>query len=174
MSARPPNLLIGVGQVLCRDDGIGVYVARAVAAAPHPPEWEVRDAGVLGLDAADLLEGRACVVIVDAIDAQAPPGAVLRMAPQGLAPGVRSGMSVHDFHLLDALEQTRLLGRAPQRVLVWGVQVADVSAGVGLSPPLASALPRIVERVRSELGLAPAMLPHESLDLPTTFLGAVA
>lgn len=152
MTQRAPKLLIGIGNLLRGDDGVGVRAARLAAALPLPADVEVVDGGTVGLDAADLLERRERVVIVDAIDADATPGTIFRLKPEELYPACRGGISVHDFHVLDALEQTRLLGRAPHAVVVLAVQVADVSAGIGLSPPVAGALERVVRAALGELG----------------------
>lgn len=154
MPARPPKLLVGVGNVLRRDDGVGVYVARVLASLPLSADVEVYDAGTLGLDLASILEHRARVVIVDAIEAAGEPGAVFRLEPQELRPYARSEISLHDVHLLDALDETQLLGNAPREVVVLAVQVADVSAGIGLSPAVARALRHVVNLAVKELGVA--------------------
>ena len=73
-SPRAPKLLVGVGNVLRRDDGVGVRVAQIMARLPLPPEVEVYEAGTVGVDAAWILEQRELVVVIDAIDAGAKPG----------------------------------------------------------------------------------------------------
>lgn len=160
MNARRPRLLLGVGNVLRRDDGAGVFAARA-AARLRLGRLEAYDGGCGGIDLADVLESRPRVVIVDAIDAGLRPGATARIAPEQLRPAIRTGVSLHDLHLLDALAELRLLHRAPRRVIVIGVQVADISVGIGLSPPVERALPGVIRSALRELGLpAPAEVPY--------------
>lgn len=161
MNARRPRLLLGVGNVLRRDDGAGVFAARAATRLRLGPDLEAYDGGCGGIDLADVLEGRARVVIVDAIDAGMPPGASTRMSPEELRPAIRTGVSLHDLHLLDALAELRLLHSAPRRVIVIGVQVADISVGIGLSPAVERALPGVIRSALCALGApAPAVIPN--------------
>lgn len=162
MAAVRPKLLLGVGNVLRRDEGVGVRVADLFARLPLPPDVEVCDGGTLGLDAATLLEGRRLVVVVDAVDANASLGEIFRLQPEDLVPATRCGFSVHDFHLLDALEQTRLVGTEPERVVVLAVQVQDVSVGIGLTPAVEQALPKVARQVARELDLPESLVEQSS------------
>lgn len=154
MGRRPQKLFVGVGNVLHRDDGVGVRVAEVLARLPHGDDVEIRDAGTCGLDLAPMLENRRLVVVVDALDAGEEPGTVFRAAPWELAPAVRSAASLHDRHLLDALEELRLLGTEPRGVIVLAVQVEDISPGIGLSPRVEAAVGRVARLAARELGLS--------------------
>ena len=152
---RPSKLLIGVGNVLRRDDGVGVLAAARLNCLSLPADVEIFEAGTVGIDAACILEGRKLVVVVDAIDAGEEPGTVLRLAPEQLRPYVQSNVSLHDLHLLDALDETHLLGTAPESVVVFGVQMCDWSTGIGLSPPVEAALDDVLRLAAETLGLPP-------------------
>ena len=158
MKQRPPKLFLGVGNVLKHDEGVGVRAAELLGALPLPSDVEVFDAGTLGIDTAGVLEDRELVVVVDALDSDAEPGAVFRLTPDQIAPMVHGGLSVHDIHFLDALDETRLLGREPSRVIIFAVQVADVSTGLGLTAPVERALDRVVTLAGRELGVPEAVL----------------
>lgn len=158
MNQRAPKLFLGVGNVLKHDEGVGVRAAELLAALPLPSDVEVCDAGTLGIETAVVLEGRELVVVVDALDAGAEPGAVFRLTPDQIAPSVRGGFSVHDFHFLDALNETRLLGTEPSEVIIFGVQVADVSSGLGLTAPVERALHRVLTLAGRELGVPERIL----------------
>jgi hydrogenase maturation protease len=159
---RAAKLFLGVGNVLWHDDGVGVRAAQIMAECPLPPDVEVYDAGTVGLDAAIALERRRLVVVADAIDAGAEPGTVFRFRPEELRPYARSAFSLHDVHLLDALDETRLLGTAPAEVVVLAVQVGDVSSGLGLSPPVEASMERLLNLAAKALGL-----PSPSVDPAT-------
>jgi hydrogenase maturation protease len=116
-----------------------------MASLPLPEDVEVYDAGTVGIEVSWELEGRSLVVVVDAIEAGAEPGAVFRFTPAELQPwAIGSPFSLHGANLFDALEQTRLLDTAPKEVAVLAVQVGDVSWGLGLSPPVAGALEKVL------------------------------
>lgn len=158
MPLRPAKLLIGLGNILRRDEGIGVVVAQRFARLRLPCDVQVHEAGTHAFDLADLMVGRQLVVVVDALKADGPPGAVYRFSPGQVRAHVRSGLSLHDLHLLDALDETCLLGAPPRTVVVFAVQVADISTGLGLSGPVRRAAPGLMMVVARELGLDASVL----------------
>ena len=160
MESKTPKLFVGVGNVLKRDDGVGVRAAEVMSSLPLSAEVEVYDAGSVGLEMADVLKGRELVVVVDAIQADVEPGAVFRFAADDLRPYMRTGLSLHDVHLLDALEETRLLGIGPERVVVFAVQVDDVSTGIGLSPAVEVGMEQALVLAIRELGLPDDIVKH--------------
>ena len=153
MTRRPPKLFMGMGHLLRRDDGVGVRAAERMAAQPLPDEVEVYDAGVSGFELSAVVEHRDLVVVVDAIDAGDVPGALFRMTPEELRPAALMRLTLHGFHLLDALDETQLLGTAPRAVVVLGIQPLDVSVGIGLSAPVTDALDLAIPLALRELGL---------------------
>ena len=149
---RGRPLVVGVGNDLRRDDGVGRHVVRALRAeAPAPLADLVEATG----DAGGLLElwsGRDRVVVVDAVRSPDPPGTLHRWDPDRdpwRSPAAPT--SSHGLSLGDAVELARSLRRLPAHLVVHGVTIADVADGDGLSPAVAAAVPRLVERVRGEL-----------------------
>ena len=112
MRKRPSKLVIGIGNPLRRDDGIGIEAAARLARCQLPPDVEIFDGGTAGLDLATVIEDRELVIIVDGVELDEAPGTIYELDTEELRPGSDSGLSVHDFHLLHALDETRLLGRA--------------------------------------------------------------
>lgn len=153
MEARAPKLFVGVGSVLCGDDGVGVRAAEIMRGLPHTPDVEVYEAGTALLELATVLEDRERVVIVDAIDAGAPPGEVFRLRPEQVRPQDTFPLSLHQLGLLHALDETYLRGRAPASVVIVAVQAGDLSVGTKLSPAVNASLPKILETAVHELEL---------------------
>ena len=154
MTLRAPNIMVGIGNLLKRDDGVGVIVAQQMSQLDLPDDVEVIDAGTAGTELAGLIERRRLVVVIDAIDAGEPPGSIFRLDPESVQPASRAGLSVHDLHFLHALDETRLLGSSPQRVVIFAVQVADKSTGIGLSEPVGRAAERVMALAAEQLGLS--------------------
>lgn len=142
--------MIGVGNELRGDDGVGLAVARRLQIEPG---ISLRTGA--GLALLDALDGAAAAVLVDGVRSGAAPGTIVtfdvsdRPLPE---PAVRA--PGHEVGLADALELARALGRLPPRVLVIGVEVERVSLGEGLSEPVAAALDDAVAAVRRELRAA--------------------
>jgi len=166
MHERTDKLFVGVGNLIRRDDGVGVRAAEIMSHWPLPPDVEVYDAGTAGLEIAGVIERRERVVVVDAIEAGAEPGEIFRLTPQQLRPYLNSSISLHDVHLLDALDETNLLGTAPREVVILAVQVADVSAGIGLTPAVEHSLPRVLKLAARELDLPAGIMEQAAAPSP--------
>jgi len=162
MQSRASRLIIGIGNILRGDDGIGVRAVERLADLPLPDDVEVYEAGTLGLDAAYEIERREKVVVIDAIDAGAEPGAIFRLSPEELRSHIAPAVSLHQVHLLDALAETDLMRIAPKEVVFFTVQVADISAGIGLSSVIEQTMEKVLRLVLNEL------------DLPTEILSRAA
>lgn len=149
---RKPLLALGLGNILLRDEGVGVRVVEAMAGMELPPDIELFDGATAGFDLLDALADRRKVVVIDAIEGDAEPGTVLRLQPENLVPHAAQTVSLHDVGLLEALTAARQLDIHPQEVVILGVRPADVSCGLGLSAQVAALVPKIIELVLAELG----------------------
>lgn len=142
---------MGIGNLLRGDDAVGVEVAWEAARLSWPSDVEVYEAGTGGPELAAVVERRRLVVVADAIDAGGQPGEIYRLKPEELQPVTSAGLSVHDLHLLHALDETRLLGTAPEEVVILGVQVVDITVGMRLSAPVRHAVQSVIELAAREL-----------------------
>ena len=138
-------LILGVGNVLMADDGVGIHAVRALAASP-PAEACVVDAGTDFLSALPYLERARRVLVLDAVRGGAAPGALHRLVPADIA--LRSAAA--GAHVTSVLEARRFLPpSAPwPEITVLGVEPATVGYGLALSTPVAQALPRLVSAAR--------------------------
>ncbi len=157
-------LVAGVGNMFLRDDGFGPEVARRLAAdGTLPPGVEVVDYGIRGMHLAyDLLAGVDVLVLVDAVppasgtehDGSRPssPGSlrVLRIRSEDLDGG--ASLDPHGMDPAAVLGKLRTLGGEVPVTYVVGCVPADVTEGVGLTPPVAAALPGAVAAVVGLLG----------------------
>jgi len=145
--------VLGLGNVLMKDDALGPYVVRRLLAAwRFPAEVTVEDLGTPGLDLHPFLAGREALVIVDTVRADGPPGEIrlyrreniLRHPPQ-------TRTSPHDPGLKEALLTLQLAGRDPSEVLLVGVIPGDVGSGVGLTRAVRDALSHAESEILREL-----------------------
>ena len=144
------TLVAGVGNVFLRDDAFGVEVVRELAGRPRPDGVEIRDFGIRGVHLVyDLLNGCDLFVLVDAAPRGEPPGTVT-VVEVGMPDAGSLASPVIDAHSLTPDGVFALLGSLggrPERSLLVACEPADVSAGVGLSPPVQAALPHAVRTV---------------------------
>ena len=151
MSDRIPLLVLGLGNVLLEDDGVG---AAAVALLHEGYTWpegvRVVDGGTLGLSLLPHIEDSDAVIMVDAIRADALPGTFIRLDGDEVLPAVASRLSPHQIGVSDLLEGARWLDRYPKNVVLLGLVPESMELAVGLSPRVAQGLPILVERVIAE------------------------
>lgn len=151
----PPRVVvIGAGNPYRRDDGAGREVARRLRArAPAGVEILDHDGEPVGLLA--LWEGADVVFLVDAVRSGAAPGTLHRIevGPSGLRAGSRRDSS-HGVSLGEAIGLARVLGRLPPRLVVLGVEAADVADGPGLTAPVASACGALADALGEEAAAA--------------------
>ncbi len=141
-------VILGVGNVLQKDDGIGVRVVEALRECGLPPEVEAYDAGT-SPDAYYLAEGADKLILVDAVKAGGAPGSVYRLRPEE-AEGTPAAGSVHEIGLMDGLRLLELSGMKPKQVVIIGVEPKEVGPGMELSPELQQRLPEIADKVLQE------------------------
>ncbi len=146
------TLIIGLGNPLRGDDGIGVRVAQALAKQKLPPGVEVLDGGTQGLGIVNLLEGRQRVIFVDAADVGAAPGQFRRFTlDEARLPGNDHHLSLHNANLRDALLLAQALDMLPSEVIIFGVQPDSLQWKASLSPAVETALPQLLEAISSQL-----------------------
>jgi hydrogenase maturation protease len=149
------TLVIGLGNPILTDDGVGVKVAYAVREAlglRGRDEVAVSEAGVGGLGLMEMMVGYQRVILVDAIQTPAGrPGAVYRLTVDDVASAAptQHSASAHDMNLPTALEMGRRLGLAlPEAVEIFAIEAEDVvTFGETCTPDVAAAIPTATELV---------------------------
>ena len=170
-----PTLVMGVGNLLMRDEGAGpATVALLAEGFDFSESVELADAGTMGYMILDLLRGRERLLVIDAIkDTGLDPGTVVLLTPEDIAPNAVLH-SMHDLRLIDVLQSAALLGATPQTMCV-GIQIDAIEEWVTeLSEPVARAIPAaagIALSVLTEWGITPE--PIESSDVPARIAEAM-
>jgi hydrogenase maturation protease len=149
----PPQVLVlGLGNVLCGDDGLGVAaLARLQRDFVAPEHVRLLDGGTLGLSLLPLLEEADEVVVLDAVRAEAAPGTPVRLEGDEVAPAVRERLSPHQVGVSDLLDALRWRSTWPRRLVLLGVVPETLAPGFGLSPAVRDALPGLVDAARELL-----------------------
>ncbi|MBS3957421.1 MAG: HyaD/HybD family hydrogenase maturation endopeptidase [Clostridiales bacterium] len=142
------TLILGIGNPLMSDEGAGVRVAELLMNGfDFPDGVEVVDAGTMGLGMLNMFRDTRLIVVVDAIDRTGhPPGTVVRLTPEDLAPN-QIMHSLHDIRFVDVLQAAELCGLKPDAECV-GIQVGSMEQWVTeLTPEVEAALPTAVDAV---------------------------
>jgi hydrogenase maturation protease len=148
---HPPRLIIGVGNEYRSDDALGLLVARAVGRrAGHAVV--VREMSGEGTALMDVWAGEECVCLIDAVRSGAPPGTIHRVCVNETRIPAWF-VSSHVFGVAEAVELSRELGTLPQKMVIFGIEVAETRAGSGLSDRVLRSVPELVQMIEHELGI---------------------
>jgi len=145
-------LILGLGNPLLGDEGIGVRVVEALKGLKLPDGVSVVEGGTSGLSLIGLMEGYQQVIIVDAADMGHPPGRVVKFAPPEVQfKALDAPMSLHDVGLAEMLALAKALEMAPAELVIIGIQPKRIEAGAGLSPEVEGTIPQVIRIVLAEL-----------------------
>jgi len=148
-------LILGVGNTLMKDDGIGVYTAQELKKSRLPRGVKVLDAGTMGPGLIDLMREAAKVIFLDAVEMGKKPGTVARLTAEELRPAADdTSYSLHEIRLPQVLQLAFSLGISPE-VVIFGMQPKEIGLGNTLTPPLKKAIPNMVESVLREIHTIP-------------------
>ena len=151
MSSRIPLLVLGLGNVLLGDDGVGVAaVARLEKRYTWPSAVNVLDGGTLGLSLLPWVEQADALVLIDAVRTEDPPGTIVRLDGDDVAPAVATRLSPHQFGVVDLLDGARWRARYPAHVVLLGLVPASIDLRYGLSSDVSPSLDRLVDLVAEE------------------------
>jgi len=155
-------LLLGLGNVLLGDDGIG---AAALACLERdyqiPPEVRLVEGGTLGLSLLGEIAQARQLILVDAVATHDPPGTLVRLDGAAVVDAVRERLSVHQVGVADLLDAARLIGRYPATVRLLGLVPGSLGLSVTRTAAVQGALPALVESIVQEVqGLGFELLPR--------------
>ena len=144
--AEPKILIMGVGNVLMGDEGVGVHAVRMLEGRTWPPPVTLLDGGTGGFHLLSHVGDCDLLVMIDATLDDRPPGTVSVIEPR-YASDFPKALSAHDIGLKDLVESAALLNMLPRVILVT-VSVAGLQPmQMTLSPDVEASLPRVVSTV---------------------------
>ncbi len=153
MTNKQRKVVLGLGNTILRDEGVGIHALRALQAQMGDAgrEVEFEDGGVLGMNLLPLIEESRYLLVLDAMNANRPPGAIVELDGEAipLLAGVK--LSEHQLTFQEVLGLARLRNTLPPYVHLIGIQPQEVSPGLELTPVVAGQVPEIVERAMAIL-----------------------
>jgi hydrogenase maturation protease len=152
MTIEPPEVVvIGVGNIYRSDDGVGIVIARRLKERKPAGVTIIEESGE-GTALLSRWENARVVILVDAVHSGAPPGAIRRIdAHTGPVPTQFFHCSSHAFGVAEAVEMARALNQLPPRLILYGIEGGNFTAGVELSAAVEQAAAAVVEQVLEEV-----------------------
>ena len=148
----PSTRVLGVGNLLLGDDGVGIHAAEQLAERSLPPQVSIVDAGTPGWGLPVWFEGQEKVIIIDAVHMGESPGVWKRFDPATVKL-FASGeiLSLHEPGLANGLALAEALGTLPKKIVIYGIEPAQCEFAQGLSLVIQQALAPLVEQIFTEI-----------------------
>ncbi|MCX5859459.1 MAG: hydrogenase maturation protease [Proteobacteria bacterium] len=145
----PKTLIIGVGNTIFQDEGVGMHAVHDLQKEKLPPGVELIEAETSILDYLPQIQSAEKIVIIDALRTGAPPGTIYRLTPEKLP--VDAALSLHAMGPLQVIQLARQAGDFHAEVIIIGIEPKEMEMGMELTPEVKARLPKIVETVLNEL-----------------------
>ena len=144
-------LILGLGNILLGDEGVGVRVIEQLLTHPLPDEIEVIDGGTAGYELINFFEGKEKIIIVDAVKTDDTPGSVYKMDLSLVQEDETVQLSLHQIGLKNVFKMASLMGLNPEVTLVGIVPKNYQDYHIGLSDEIEKAIPLAIETVLKEI-----------------------
>jgi len=150
MSSQRPTLVLGIGNILMGDEGVGVHTVRALEQEKLPDSVTVVDGGTGGFHLLSYFQDYSPIILIDATMDGKPAGTVNVLHPRFASDYPRT-LTAHDIGLRDLIESAVLIGPMPPVTLIT-VTIAEIkSMTLEMSPAVQAAIPKVAELVREIL-----------------------
>jgi hydrogenase maturation protease len=143
-------LVLGVGNILLMDEGLGVYAVQELIKEQWPDTVEFIDGGTFTHDLFHLFQEYDRLLVLDVVRAGHQPGTIYRLTEDDLVKDETQSLSLHDVDLLDSLRMADMLGHRPA-LLVMGIEPKTIDWAMEMTEPLKAVFPWYLELVRQEI-----------------------
>ena len=143
-------LILGIGNLILRDEGVGVHAVRELEKRDLPAHVEVIDGGTYLMDLLQVIQEAERIIVIDALKGGGEPGTIYRVSPDDLMAERERALSLHQVGLLEVLGMVKQLGGDP-KVTIIGVEPKEISWGMELTPEVETKLPKVIETVLGEV-----------------------
>lgn len=145
-------VVLGIGNILLSDEGVGVRVVEALERDyTLPPAVNVIDGGTCAMEMLEQLENLDALIVVDCVRHGQPPGTPVLLKDDDVPVFFKTKLSPHQVGLSDVLASLEFTGRAPKHTAIIGIQPASMELGMELTPTVAERLPALLAMTVAEL-----------------------
>ena len=148
------TVVVGVGNILLKDEGIGVHIAHALQQTDIPHDIKVIDGGT-SPDLPYYIKDCDKLIIVDAVQGGSKPGTIYRFHPHDANIESEEMASAHNLGLEQSLRMMRLMGNKPREVVIIGIEPKEIDWGIELSAELQQKIPEIIDLILTEVNPQP-------------------
>lgn len=164
-------IVLGIGNILLQDEGIGVRAVLELERRFQQPEGvEFLDGGTAGIELLRHIRNRDLLIILDAVQSGKEPGTVVRAEGDEVPATFRQRMTPHQLGLSDLLATALLTGEMPKQLILFGIEPGSMETGLELTDKVAGSLDRLLELILNELkthGYNPTPIAKNEMEAPS-------
>jgi len=144
--------LIGLGNILLMDEGVGVHAVEALKSSlDFPDHISLLDGGTMGLDLLPYFEGMEKILFIDALDLHQEPGTIAVLEDDEIPAILRPALSFHQVGLADLLFASKFMGIRPAKIALIGIQPEKIETGLALSETLERNFEKLLHTILEKL-----------------------
>lgn len=146
------TVIIGIGNILLKDDGVGVHVIKQLENENLPSTIELVDGGTSTLDTLGLFLDYKKVIVVDCLRAGLKPGTIYKIKPEDIKSYKKENLSIHDVQILDVVNMANMMNKYPE-VIIFGIEPEKIALDLEMTETMISKIPEIIYHIKKELQL---------------------
>jgi len=144
------TVIIGIGNILLQDDGVGVHVIKQLENENLPSTIELVDGGTSTLDTLGFFLDFKKVIVVDCLRAGLEPGTIYKIKPDDIKNYKKENLSIHDVQILDVVKMANMMNKYPD-VVIFGIEPEKIAVGLEMTLIMVSKIPEIIGNIKKEL-----------------------
>jgi len=144
------TIIIGIGNILLQDDGVGVHVIERLENEKLPSTVELVDGGTSTLDTLGFFLDYKKVIVVDSLKAGLEPGTIYKIKPEDIKNYKKENLSIHDVQILDVVKMANMMDKYPE-VVIFGIEPEKISLNLEMTETMISKIPEIIFNIKKEL-----------------------
>jgi len=144
------TVIIGIGNILLQDDGVGVHVITQLEMEALPSTIELVDGGTSTLDTLGYFLDYKKVIVVDCLRAGMEPGTIYKIHPEDIQSYQKENLSIHDVQILDVVRMANMMGKYPD-VVIFGIEPKTIAVDLEMTDLLKAKIPEVIANIRKEL-----------------------
>lgn len=155
-----PLVVIGIGNVLCSDEGVGIHVARQLEGMKLPSNVNIFDCGTSVIAVLEAMDGAEKAIIIDAVSSGEEPGTVKRYTKEDLFKMEGKLLKLISLHQLDLITIFKIVSLTdaytmPREVIIIGVEAKSIESSLELTEEVRKAVPKVIETIICEINVLP-------------------
>lgn len=147
------TVVLGIGNLLLRDEGVGIHAVRQLQKRPLPQDVEVVDAGTASWYITPYLKDTEKLIVIDAVKNGGRPGTIYRLQFDGSAIQSLPHLDSISLHQIDFFQSLTWLKNGPKEIIIFGIEPKEISWGMELSKEVNEKISELIELVWKELAL---------------------